>query len=366
MNILNHKLSRLLAMPMMLVLLAGCQHIDGVRLGQDQPDDLGALLQKRQYERAEQLLNQYPYLDTPEQRNRLHTQIAAYEDATLAEAHAQELNNDLFGALQTVDAALLNLPHSTHLNDYKRALDSERAARLKTTGYQLLLSRSRYLATQLQLYETQLNLATPGLQQRWEYLRNQQEAASLASKLLECGQDSLQQDNLEMADKCLHSAQTLDDSSAVREAIALFEVRNNAVHQTQVEQAQIIQVNKQKKLAKTRKNRTQVLLVQTRQALDDNDLLAARNTFRKIPAHNSNAADVIVVRTRLEETIGARVTAMTGDGDRLYRGDKVDQAIDIWEQALALDPENIGISERLERARKVQSRLEELKNKQQR
>jgi tetratricopeptide (TPR) repeat protein len=365
MNKPNLKLARLITLPFLLALLAGCQHIDSVRLGSDRPDDLGALLQKRQYERAEQLLNQYPYLDTPEQRNRLHAQIAAYEEATLEEAHAQKLNNDLSGALQTLDVALLNLPHSSHLNDYRRTLESERAARLQVTEQQRMISRARYLATELQLYETQSNLVSPDLNQRWEYFRNQQEAATLSGELLECGRESLQRDDLETADKCLQSSQALDDSPEVRETLARLKRKQDAIQRSQVQQAQIKQVKKQKKLARTRKNLTQTLLSQTRQALDDNDLVAARTSFRKIPDHNRAAPEVVTVRTRLEESIGVRVAALIDQGDRLYRGDKVDEAIDTWDRALELDPENTGINERLERARKVLARLEELKTRQQ-
>jgi tetratricopeptide (TPR) repeat protein len=365
MNKPNHKPARLITLPVMLVLLAACQHIDSVRLGSERPDDLGALLQKRQYERAEQLLSQFPYLDTPEQRNRLHAQIAAYEEATLEEAHAQKLNDDLSGALQTLDAALLNLPHSSHLNDYRRILESERDARLRATEYQRMLARARYLTTELQLYETQSSLASPDLNQRWEYFRNQQEADALAVELLECGRDSLQRNELKTADKCLHASQALQDSPQVRETLARLRRKQDAIQRSQVQQAQIKKVKKEKKLARTRETLTQTLLAQTRQALDDNDLPAARTTFRKIPDHNSVAPEVIAVRTRLEESIGARVDALIDQGDRLYRGDKVDEAIDTWDKALELDPENTDINVRLERARKVLARLEELKTRQQ-
>jgi hypothetical protein len=55
---------------------------------------------------------------------------------------------------------------------------------------------------------------------------------------------------------------------------------------------------------------------------------------------------------------------MTSEGDRQYRADHVVRAIRSWEGALELDPDNPELTERLERARKVLARLEELKNKQ--
>jgi len=72
----------------------------------------------------------------------------------------------------------------------------------------------------------------------------------------------------------------------------------------------------------------------------------------------------VAVRTRLNDAIRSRVRELTSKGDRQYRADNVVRAIHSWEGALELDPDNPELTERLERARKVLARLEELKKRQ--
>lgn len=356
--------TKLLAVLILLPQLTGCLHIVAVRVGDDNPRDLHSLLKHHEYERAEQLLDQHSYLDTPEHRKKLHEQIARYEQNNLAVAQAREQENDLLGAIEVLDAALLKLPYSTNLNEYRRTTERKRAEYLKANERKQLLSRAGYVVTQQQLYQEQLDLESPSVTRRVLNTRHQQEASTLATELLTCGQDALQQDDLDTADKCLHLSQTINDTPEVREVLARLLDKRDAIHQSRKEKAKVKRIRKEKKRAKTRKNKTQVLLVQTEQALDENDLLAARSSFHKIPARGVNSPQVAAIRERLDDAIKPRVSELVGHGDRQYRADRINPAIDSWNKALELDPDNMEIRERLERANKVLARLEELKSRQ--
>ena len=354
----------LFAILTLLSLLAGCTNIETIRLGDDRPDDLNALLEHRQYERAEQLLNEYPYLDSPGQRTKLHDTIAAYEKSTLLEAQAMEKKDDLIGAIGILDASLVNLPHSTVLNDYRRTLEQARDRRLRDNARKQLLSRAGYIVEQQKIYQEQLNLETPGLGKRWTNTFYQHEAAGLAEQLLICGLESLQEDNLETAESCLRLARSIDETPEVMQALQSLQAKLDDQRSTEQKQAQITRGIQTKKRAMTLKNRTGELLALTGKALDTGDLPGACTTFRKIPAREHGTAPVVAMKNRLEKAIRPRVTELQEQGDRQYRADQVDRAINSWQQALELDPDNAGIQERLERANKVLARLEELKNRQ--
>lgn len=365
MNILHHWRPELPAALLLLSLLAGCSHIETIRLGEDRHEDLNALMESRQYERAEQLLNDFPYLDTPDQREHLHGRIAEYEQATLVEAQALESGDDLYSALEVLDMALVNLPHSAVLNDYRRTIVRKRDTRLRDNQRKKLVSRAEYIVQQQQIYEEQSNLESPGFGQRWINTLHLQEAAGLVDGLLECGHESIQQDDLVTADKCLQLAQSIDDTPAVQAALSSLAEKQESQRDTMEKKEQVKRVSKEKKLAVNRRNKTQELLARTGKALEANDLLAARTSFSKISARERKTQAVVDMQARLDQAIDPVVTELLNRGDRQYRADKVDRAISSWTIALELDPDNTAIRERLDRANKVLARLEELRSKQQ-
>jgi len=364
MNILLHWRFDLAGALLLLSLLAGCSQMDTIRLGNDHPGDLKSLLENRQYERAEQLLNDFPYLDTPEQRELLHARITEYEQETLVEVQALESGNDLYRAIGALDMALKNLPHSAALNDYRRTLADKRDTRLRDNQRKRLISRAEYIVQQQKIFEEQQNLSPPGLGIRWANSLHQQEAAGLADELLNCGNQAIQEDNLVIAEKCLQLARAIDDTPPVQAALSSLAVKQESQRDTLEQKAKVKQVNKQKKLAITRRNRTGDLLAKTGQALAANDLLAARGFFETIPARERQSRAVLDMQTRLNQAIDPVVRELLDKGDRQYRTDRVDQAISSWGLALELDPDNSVIRERLVRARKVLARLEELKSRQ--
>ena len=363
MNSLICKPGKLLALLGLLASLAGCQHLNDIRIEPDRPGDLGTLMDNREYGRVEQLLIQYPYLDTPETRMELNDQTSAYETAVLSDARAMESVNDLYGANELLLEALRKLPNSLRFNEYKCRLDAERAERLRENERRELLADADYFMAQQEIYAEHLSLDSPSLVQRLKNTLSQQLSNDLAMRLLVCGEEALQEDDLEMADKCLLHAQAIKDTPEVRSALSHLESRRAALRQSDEKKTRIIQVKEEKRLARKHRDKTQEVLEKTGQALDNNDLLAARRIFSELPKDGGKSREVTAVRTRLDDAIRSRVREITSAGDRLYRADNVNRAINSWEQALELDPENPELIERLERARKVLGRLEELKNR---
>jgi hypothetical protein len=364
MSTLICKPGKLLALLGLLASLAGCQHLSAIRMEPDRPAELGTLIREREYARAEQLLVQYPFLATPEVRTELDEQISAYETAVLADARTRESDNDLYGANNLLAEALQKLPNSSRLNEYKYRLDAERAERLRENERRELLTDAEYFIAQQEIYKEHLNLDAPSLVQRLKNSLSQQQANALAARLLACGEESLLENDTATADKCLHYAQAIRDTPEVRTALSELESRRATQRQIDEKKTQIIQVKKEKRLARKQRNKTQEIMEKTQQALSDNDLPAAQRLLRELPKGNNESREVQEVSTRLNDAIRSRVRMLTSEGDRQYRADNVSRAIRSWERALELDPDNPELTERLERARKVLARLEELKNRQ--
>jgi len=355
---------RSIALFALIATLAGCQHLNAIRTEADRPDDFTALVGAGEYGRAAQLLTRTPSLNTPDARRELEERIDAYETAVISDAQARESSDDLYGASQLLAQALLKLPDSARLNEFKARLDAERAQRLRENERRELLAEAEYYLAEQDIYNERLNLDAPSLVDRWKNSYSQKQAHELAGKLLACGEETLQAERMEVADRCLHYAQAIDDTPEVRAALAQLDSRRDTLRQEEEQKPRVVHSKKEKKSAGKYRDKTQEVLERTQQALDENDLRTARLVLLELPPAENDNRDVEAIRNRLDAAIKARVRELTVEGDRQYRADNVKRAIRAWERALALEPDNQELTERLERAHKVLARLEELKNRQ--
>jgi tetratricopeptide (TPR) repeat protein len=366
MSTVMRKSARLLIILALLPLLAGCLRIDSLRAIQDRPEDIEALLGENEFARIQRLLEQHPSLDTAGLRTLMDTHISIYEDHTLAEARILESEGDLNTAIKRLDDALYRLPGSTRLTDYKNTLETGRTERLQEIERRQLVSRARHFAELQQLQQERLQLKSPGISHLLLQDLNQQQARAIGSDLLACAHDAMQQDDLESATTCLQLARRINDGPEVQAALRQLEFQRDGKRQA-LETPALANRGGQAGAGSKRASQPdtrQQLLVQTEQALKKNDLLAARETFHELQETTGESGEIDAVKQRLETAIKASVEGLTRKGDRLYRAEKVADAIESWKHALELDPDNTQLQERLARARKVLARLEELKNQQ--
>jgi tetratricopeptide (TPR) repeat protein len=367
MNTVTCTPDRLVALlTLLMVFLTGCQHLNAIRLEQDRPADLAMLMALNEYGRAEHLLHQYPELDTPKTRGELNERIANFEDAVLADAKAMESTDNLYGAHGLLVEALQKLPDSRRLNEHMCQLEAKRSERLNENQRRELLAQAEYYVSQQEIYNEHLSLAAPSLIERVKIRLLHQQAEDLAGRLLACGQKTMAKDQIDLAETCLRYARQINDGPGVREALAKLESRRAARRQSEEKKVRVTWVRDEKKPARKHREKTQEVLEKTEQALKDNELAMAQEALRNLPEGANETEEVEAVRTRLNEEIDSTVRALIRRGDRQYRADYVGGAIRTWEQALELDPDNAELNKRLERARKVLARLEELRKRQRR
>ena len=369
---MKHKLFRLI-LTVLLPVIAGCSGMDTVHFGQDRPEDLDRLLEQHEYARARQLTSKYPSLDTLEIQTRITGEETAYEENIYSQARELQAGNDLLGAVQLLSAALQKVPHSTSLRELRNTIEPERIKQLQTNEREQLIARANYILDQRQLYNHQTNLESPSLGKRWEHTRNQKEAIELSEQLLEHGQQALQDDNPELAKICLQLSQALHKTPEVDALLADIHTEDEAHKQAAIKQTRLVQKKAKHRKAKNRKkeqqvqkNKTEVLLAETQQALAEDDLQVARAAFVQIPPSAVTDSEVLATQDNLDQAVDVRVKKLMTTGDTQYRADNVLLAVRTWTEALSLDPDNRELRERVERANKVLARLEELKRQQHR
>jgi hypothetical protein len=347
-----------------LLLLTACSNMGNLYIGQDTPDDLNPLLENNEYSRARLLTGKYPSIDTPQIQEEIIHLENNYVAATVSDAKALESENDLLNAVQLLSGALQKVPHSTQLRDLRNTLEKERTRQLRNNDRKQLITRAHYLIDQQQLYHQQVNLESPSIGQRWNHSRNKKEVIAIAKRLYEHGHFAVRQENIDIALECLQLSQELHESSETRKLLTGLESMKNSQIEVAEQEAGQKKAKKKKKQAKKQRQVTAVLLAETRQALDEDDVQVARATFSKIPSSTSKNSTVTAIQDDLEQAVDKHVTKLITRGDAQYRADNVNGAIKLWTEARQLDPENQELKERLDRARKVLARLEELKSQQ--
>lgn len=369
---MKHKLVRLM-FALLLPVMAACTGMDTIRLGQDKPEDIDRLLEQHEYARARQLTGKHASLDSPEVQIRITRKELAYEQRITAEAQRLESENDLLGAVQLLSAALQKVPHSKSLRELRNTLEPERSRQLRANEREQLIARAKYVLNQQQLYREQANLESPSLAQRWENTHNRKEAKLLSEQLLKHGQQALDRDDMDMTKTCLQLSQALHQTPEVDALLSDIHATEEAQKQVTIEvtklarkKASVRKENSRKKEQQDEKQKTRVLLAETRQALAKDDLQVARATFVQIPSSAITDREVLAIQDNLDHAVDVRVRKLMATGDTLYRRDNVLLAVRTWTKALSLDPDNTELRERVERANKVLARLEELKRQQHR
>jgi len=353
-----------IAILLLLPFMNGCLHMGDLRMSQDSPQDLPVLLERNEFRRASLLLDRNPSLNTTRQRTIITSMAKHYENTVVSDAIKKESENSFVEALNIIDTALLRIPESTLLPAYREKINDTRRLHLRAHEHSTLLAESRYLADQQRAYRERERLRQPGFLDKWQQSRNQQAAKALVNKLLGCSRTAIKDTDLETAGQCLDTVNALDpalDTTAIRTKLNAARMIQK---QDQTQIARIKYARKQKILKKTNQQKAAEIIQETEEALTDDNLLLANSIFKHMPDSETNSPGTIEVATRLNSDVNNEVSKLVASGDRHYRADRVSAAITDWSDALLLKPEDVSISERRERARKVLARLDELKKKQ--
>ncbi len=356
---------QLIASLLFLPLLAGCQQMQTIRMVKDTPDDIETLLEQNEFDRVRHLTTRHPEIDTTKMQDRIASLESAYESDVLAQVRTLEENRELLNAVELLSEALRRVPHSSQLRELRTTLEARRVHQLKVNERISLMVRAEYLLESQQLYERQVNLQTPGYEQRRVQAQHENEQIMLANQLLEHARYAMQVNELDAAGSCLKLAQKLDATADITPVQAELQAMAKS-RQESVRQADNVRTSRiKRKTDREAKDETVKLLATTQQALNDNKLQDAREAFTRIPPSTSQDSEVVAVQNTLDQAVSTRVNNLILAGDAQYRAEQIHEALKTWSEAQALDPDNAELRERTDRANRVLANLEALKRQQQ-
>lgn len=175
--------------------------------------------------------------------------------------------------------------------------------------------------------------------------------------LIDCAELHLTEDP-ELARRCL-------DLAAALPADAMAEQRLAAVsEQLRLSEAEAAA----RRLAaqrRERQRRARALLTEAHAAIERHDYRRALDLVAQVAELQPEDREAAGLRDRAEAMLSPQIEALIRLGDHLYLDEQLEAAVATWQGALALMPGDEEVQARIERARTVLGRLEELRRKQQ-
>ncbi|HEY9199485.1 MAG TPA: hypothetical protein VIR60_08965, partial [Gammaproteobacteria bacterium] len=277
--------------------------------------------------------------------------------ASLETAEQRRREGALYESLQILDTALKEVPDSVSLNTAREEIDAERSTRLRINDCRVASARARYLADKSDLLMSRAPLEAKDFLQDWQSRREREELAQLAVQTRDCGNFALNEQRLDLADETLSIAARVNGAEFVAEEQRQLEQLKNPPKAAPPPPPKPKVKRTAEQIAQQKLRRTRLAL---QSAITRGDLRQARTHIVELRELEGESEQL----TALDRSISAAITAYINDAheraNALYRDRQIEQARDIWQRILELDPNDIQARANLERAERVLKKLEEL------
>jgi len=282
------------------------------------------------------------------QQKKLHIlQLAKnYETTIIQGANTETKQQHWQAAAQLYRDGIEKLPHSEPLAKAYQNFSHEHQKQLELITFQMNLSRAEWLLKTIPLQHQLQQLSLAEQRSNSTIEQAEEQSGALYRDLVHCGRTSMQNAELDLAEKCFTAAAQLNPEGKRFPAV----------------------VDISQQLAELEKRRTtslsvkgEELLANSRQALHKDNLHQAYKYFKKIPARDQQNSAVIEFRKELNIRISNNVKQGIEMGRKLYSQGDIERALAIWNNARELDPDNEQLDNHIERAQHVLNKLKFLK-----
>lgn len=244
----------------------------------------------------------------------------------------------------TYEQGLQKLPDSAAIQQAMNEFLQQRDTYIRQLSYQLLFNKAQAVLSNTPIQNMISRAAPDNYRYRTQARQQEAERIALAVELLDCGEHSLQANQLVTGQKCLDLAAKLSGSPLPKR------------HQ----QLQKLLSRKRKSLSQLLSDSAQINLSAAEAALKQIRLKEAKDYLEKVPAEEQQKPAVIKFRERLQTEIKLAVKQGAAAGRKLYSAGKIKAALEVWQALLILDPENTALQKHIERAQRVLKKLESL------
>lgn len=335
MHFCEFKLQHLFRAGLLLALmltLSACSQFS--TLLNNKPGKVESLIANEQFYGALDLIDATPESDPDYQavyalRKKVLTAIEDYERTSLARADDLAKQSQLKQALDLVDHALERLPASKALTEKRRNLKRSLHSKLYQTEVKLAEHRADLLPREISLLnELKKYSDDDSIDSALAY--RMRDAETTRSILMDQTKSLIDQSQWISARRYAELADKLKSDKETRTLLA--KIDGNVLNQH---------------------------LANLRKAIDDEDLMRARKLTAGLDTKEPRVREQI---DRLNAKISEMVVKLSRDGQNAYTKGDLDLAIQQWEKALLLSPENEDIKNQLQRAKTFKKNYQRFKS----
>lgn len=286
----------------------------------------------------------------------LRKQVSLLETDHLSKAEKLWAGQQPGAAIAELDVGLLSLPGSSALQRrrtyYRELLDR----RLEMPRAELRLVRGRYVADALRV-QKQIQQLAPN-EEAANFAALEQERQVLVTEISALGQKALERKQYGFARWSFNIAADLGAPDASK---WLAEISKREQQKTKKVTTPVIEPElSEQQVLEARRGR---LKKELQTALDRSDLAGARQQLTELQQLFPTDPDTGKFQQTLKPLALQQAKVLQADGNRRYRDGDIAGALAAWRQALVLAPDNRELPPLIERATKVQSNLDSLRER---
>ena len=344
--------NRLTILCIIVLLTSGCSHL--VTPKQSFSDEFNELVAQDSYGKALAALdNLAPSSPQYKQRNKLRKLLiekaTAYEKKLISQSTNEQRQDHWEKAELILKTGIRNYPEGKQL---QRALEQYNEDLQKwhhDIELKLMISRGEWLVKEIELRELRLKASSSDFIEKLTISGLKSEATTLFSKIRGEGINALERNDIKLATHLLPLANDLHRSPETEHAIKQLQKRINIDKQRE-------QHSLERQQTRERKN----LIKQFEHAINQEELQRARQLLLQIEKHDVDDKKLSTLRKELAIRIDNTVEELIQKGNRYYSQSNYALAIQYWEKAKLLKPEDTRIDSQIERAKRIIINLQEL------
>lgn len=275
-------------------------------------------------------------------------------DQALVQARAEALAGRWSRARRLLETAERRAPEDDRLPALRERLAQRWDAQRRQLEDELLAVRSQALWDEVRLLEPLLR-AEP--ERAWQRLRLEQQRRELPARRIElmaCARRQLEVD-LVLARRCVLLARRIEPGADVDRMIGAIDSRLAARYQARRAEARAGVVRRTR-------SKIDAELEQAESDLAGGNFKDAAAGIAEALQRDPQHAEARRLQALLAERTAQRSGVLNELAARLYLEGQIEPAIGVWQASLEIAPEQPEIRERLDRARRVRERLQELRD----
>lgn len=342
---------RITVTALILLALPGCAFF--YSFDKDLDKQVDTWLEKGEYTRALDALelvrpNHPKYKLLQKKKQQVLQEAGRYEKTSLKKVNELVAKQEWDSAEKILNESMEKLPDSESIQQAYEEFIRLRANHLKSLYYKLYINKAEWLVKNKDINQ-ELERALPKNRDSLNAIKeHKEEIQHVYQQLLVCGIEAMNINDLDLAEQCYLLAYELKPSDEIKSTL----------------------VNVQEQLSRLEKHKTTVLskrarhyLEESKTAMQTGKLKQALNMYDQIPATEKRHGLIKSYKQELDKRISSNVDDGIEVGRKLYSQGQIEQALAIWNELLALAPNNEYLISHIERAKRVQEKLLKLRKK---